>query len=148
MDTPSQLTLESTLRSAALVLLSELGGWYAKKYGVELSPAITSLLQHDMVPFVIPALALSLSSWWSHRKTKEASIKIDTGAVLAGISNSDLNAIAGLAQQLKADPAVSVNTNADAIKLAIQRALSAQAAMPQATIKEAVAVVSSNKGVI
>lgn len=91
MDKPQQLSLQSVLSKFLLIVIAHIGGWYMKKYGVDLSPHL-AILQHDLVPLIVPALALSVTSWWDHSKIKAASLKIDTALSLpAGTTNAQLN---------------------------------------------------------
>lgn len=104
MDKPQQLSLQNVLSKVLLIVIAHIGGWYMKKYGVDLSPHL-AILQHDLVPLIVPALALSITSWWDHSKIKEASLKIDTALSLpAGTTNAQLNDIISKAvEQAKKD---------------------------------------------
>jgi hypothetical protein len=139
VSTPNQLTLESGARKLIVTGVALFGLWWKMSRKTEVDPTMMTLVTDNvLLPVIAPALAFIGTMFWSRFRQMQASLKIDTGAALAGVTPSELGAIADRAQQVKVDPNNTASTIPEAVAIVTEQVAKAQQRIPELTIAEAI----------
>lgn len=65
MDTVNSLTTESAVRKLVVTGIALFSFWWHGRHGSDINPTVMQLISDDILPIVIPSLALIADTVWS-----------------------------------------------------------------------------------
>lgn len=102
MDKSNQLTLESGIRKLIVTGIALFSLWWKMNHGSEPNATVLTLITDNVLPVIVPGLAIATDTLWSRFRIKEASLKIDTALQLpSGTTNAQLNDVVAKVKEIK-----------------------------------------------